>query len=69
MKHKPILCRVCGFRLEDLGEKIEEREIQGRIARFVGDEEVCGCKGTPTRHPFTSRPQPPNLDTYDRRRK
>jgi len=68
MPHQPIKCRMCGLRLEDAGESVEEREIEGRKARFVGDEEVCGCSHKPRSNPFTSSPQPANLDTYDRKK-
>jgi hypothetical protein len=65
---RPIMCRVCGLRLQDSGENIEEKEVGGRIARFAEYEEVCSCVWKPPIHPFTSRPQPPNLDTYDRKK-
>jgi len=69
MAHEPITCKKCGLRMEDCGENVEEKEVENRMRRFVGEEEVCGCPGVPNRKPFTSAPQPPNLDTYDRRSK
>jgi len=69
MAHKPIICKKCGLRMEDSGENVEVKEDEKRIRRFVGEEQVCSCTGVPNRKPFTSAPQPPNLDTYDRRSK
>jgi hypothetical protein len=66
MTHKTINCFKCGLRLQDSGEHVTEKEIKNRKVRFVGDEEVCSCESKPPRHPFTSRPQPPNLDSYDK---
>jgi len=67
MTHPAIRCRICGLRLEDKGEHVEKKEIDGRTLSFVGEEQVCSCTHKPTVNPFTSRPQPPNLNDYDRK--
>jgi len=67
MDHKPIICSRCGLRMEDSGDNAEDREDSEHVVkRFVGTEQVCACSDTPSRHPFTSRPQPPNIDSIDR---
>lgn len=70
MPHPAIKCQRCGLRIEDSGEAVQSREIGDRSVRFVGDEEVCSCGLKLQRriNAFTSRPQPANLDTYDRKR-
>ena len=68
MAHAPIKCRLCGLRLEDSHEHVEDREIENRTRRFVGDEEVCSCARKPAVNPFTSTRQPPDLDYYDKKK-
>jgi hypothetical protein len=59
MEHKPIIHRKCGKRMPDRGEKVKDGKSLDQGDRvctcWSGDSTVC-----------SSRPQPPDLQFYDK---
>jgi ribosomal protein L24E len=55
-KHKPIICRRCDKRMPDAEE----------LPFTLRDPNVCHCCATKSTSLFTSRPQPIDLQWYDK---
>jgi hypothetical protein len=82
MEHKPIICRRCTKEIADADQEAALVAARALENLYFGDKEAlteaektkidfakkfCVCRPSDCWSEFTSRPQPPNLDSIERR--